>query len=229
MKVTTRQRSRPKAGPERAASRPEPSGDPSNNHNGKRPRILAAALRLFARHPYQAVTMDRVSHEAGVAKGTLYLYFPSKEALYLGILTDGLESITLRYQSSVEPGADVAERLRRAIDVSIQFYGDRRDFLRLLATEEPRIAAARNRLLEGWRERGYAFFSALIDEGVRQGVFTPTDSRMATLAMLGGMRSVLLYYGTQRPVSEIGRDFGDFVLRGLSASSALGRATEARP
>ena len=36
--------------------------------------------------------MDRVAEAAGVAKGTLYLYFPSKEALYLGILSDGLDT-----------------------------------------------------------------------------------------------------------------------------------------
>lgn len=199
----------------------------SRNHDGKRRRILAAALRLFARQPYQAVTMDRVAEQAGVAKGTLYLYFSSKEALYLGILTDGLEGIAMRYQTSIDPGADVAERLRRAIGVAVQFYGEQPDFLRLIATEEPRISAARNRLLEGWRERGYAFFSSLIDEGVRQGVFAAMDSRMAALAMLGGMRSVLLYYGDDRPVSDLGLEFSEFVLRGLSAKADVGARMEA--
>lgn len=228
MKRAASNRTRPVSGHPQRSSSVESAHNSANNHDSKRRRILAAALRLFARQPYQAVTMDRVAQDAGVAKGTLYLYFSSKEALYLGILTDGLESIAMRYQSSVDPGADVAERLRRAIDVSIRFYGEQRDFLRLIATEEPRIAAARNRLIEGWRERGYAFFSALIDEGVGQGVFAPTDSRMATLAILGGMRSVLLYYGSDRPVSALSRDFGEFVLRGLSAHGGIGRPMEAR-
>ena len=48
----------------------------SSNGNNKRERILAAGLRLFANETYQAVTMDRVAEAAGVAKGTLYLYFP---------------------------------------------------------------------------------------------------------------------------------------------------------
>ena len=228
MKRAARNRTLPKPGHPHGASSAEPAHNSSNGHDSKRRRILAAALRLFARQPYQAVTMDRVAQDAGVAKGTLYLYFSSKEALYLGILTDGLESIAMRYQSSVDPDADVAERLRRAIDVSIQFYGEQRDLLRLIATEEPRIAAARNRLVEGWRERGYAFFSALIDEGVGQGVFVPTDSRMAMLAILGGMRSVLLYYGPSRPVRALSRDFGEFVLRGLSAHAVPERRMEGR-
>lgn len=167
--------------------------------------------------------MDQVAEEAGVAKGTLYLYFQSKEALYLGILSEGLETVSRTYQSTVDPGADAGERVRRAIAISIEFYDQHRDLLRLLATEEPRLAAARNRLIEGWRERGYNFFTSLIDEGTRQGVFGPGDSRLAALVILGAIRQVLLYYGAGRPVAELSDDLGQFVLRALTGSGAENR------
>jgi len=58
----------------------------------KREAILAAALRLVARLGLHATPMSAVAREAGVAAGTLYLYFPSKEAminaLYLEVLTE---------------------------------------------------------------------------------------------------------------------------------------------
>src|SRR5271156_3637178 len=85
----------------------------------KRERILAAALKLFAHEPYQAVTMDRVAAAAGVAKGTLYLYFPSKDALYLGVLSDGLDGAYRAYQSIADPKLPVVERMRRSIAVMI--------------------------------------------------------------------------------------------------------------
>src|ERR1700719_1511113 len=186
-----------------------------SNGNNKRERILAAGLRLFANQTYQSVTMDRVAETAGVAKGTLYLYFPSKEALYLGILSDGLETVSKRYQATTDTREDVGERLRRAIDVTIQFYDERRDLLRLIATEEPRLAEARNRLIQNWRERGYVFYTTLIEEGMRAGVFARTDSRLATLALLGAIRSVLLNYGAERPAENISEELGDFFLKGL--------------
>jgi AcrR family transcriptional regulator len=191
------------------------NSEPLSNASNKRERILAAGLRLFANGTYQAVTMDRVAEAAGVAKGTLYLYFPSKEALYLGILGDGLETVSKRYQATNDTRQDVAARLRRAIEVTIQFYDERRDLLRLIATEEPRLAKARNRLIENWRERGYVFYTTLIEEGMRTGVFGHTDSRAATLAILGGIRSVLLYYGATRPALSISEELGDFYLKGL--------------
>src|ERR1700730_15570783 len=205
------------------------NAEANGNGNNKRDRILAAGLRLFANQTYQAVTMDRVAEAAGVAKGTLYLYFPSKEALYLGILSDGLETVSKRYQATGDTRRDVADRLRRAIEVSIQFYDERRDLLRLIATEEPRLAEARNRLIQGWRERGFVFFTSLIEEGMRSGVFGRTDSRAATLAILGGIRSVLLYYGETRQAESISEELGDFFLKGLIVRTPNNHRAEQRP
>jgi AcrR family transcriptional regulator len=188
----------------------------------KRERILASGLSLFANAPYQSVTMDSVAAAAGVAKGTLYLYFESKEDLYLGILSDGLETIARNYQASVNPAASVPDRLRRAIEVTLEFYDQRRDLLRLMASEEPRMAEARNRLIDDWRERGVRFFTSLIEEGARAGVFRTNDPLLATWAILGSMRSVMLYYGPRRPISEIIAELSAQILRSLAPESPNG-------
>jgi AcrR family transcriptional regulator len=184
----------------------------------KRERILAAALKLFAHEPYQAVTMDRVAASAGVAKGTLYLYFPSKDALYLGILSAELDSAHRTQQDSADPKLPVVERMRRSIAVTVEFYDQRRDFLRFFATEEPRLAEARNRIIEAARARNFDFFASLIEEGIRTGVFAPVDPRLATFAIQGSIRSLLLFYGSGRPVSELSRELGNLMLRSLGAS-----------
>ena len=197
-----------------------PNGRPIRVHDeqaAKRERILAAALKLFAHEPYQSVTMDRVAEAAGVAKGTLYLYFPSKDALYLGVLSDGLDTAYRTYQNSADPRLPVAERLRRSIEVMVEFYDQRRDFLQFFATVEPRLAEARNRIIEASRERGFNFFASLIKEGIRTGVFTRIDPRLATFTIHGAIRSLLLYYGAGRPVSELSRELGNLMLRSLGA------------
>jgi AcrR family transcriptional regulator len=199
------------------------NGNPFHVHDeqaAKRERILAAALKLFAHEAYQAVTMDRVAVAAGVAKGTLYLYFPSKDALYLGVLSDGLDTAYRTYMASADPKLPVVERMRRSIAVMVEFYDQRRDFLQFFATEEPRLSEARNRIIEGSRERGFNFFATLIEEGIRIGVFTRVDPRHATFAIQGAIRSLLLYYGPSRPVSEISRELGNLMLRSLGADPA---------
>ena len=208
------------------------NGRPIQVHDeqaAKRNRILAAALKLFAHEPYQAVTMDRVAVAAGVAKGTLYLYFPSKDALYLGVLNDGLDTAYRTYQGSADPKLPVVERMRRSIAVAVEFFDQRRDFLQFYATEEPRLAEARNRLKENWRERGFVFFTGLIEEGIRSGVFAATDSRVATLSILGAIRSVLLYYGASQSVHGISREMGNFFVRGLVSGAHAQPRAENRP
>ena len=70
---------------------------PSRVNTDKREAILAAALRLVARLGLHNTPMSAVAREAGVAAGTLYLYFPSKEAminaLYLDVLADREQSM----------------------------------------------------------------------------------------------------------------------------------------
>ena len=197
-----------------------PDGPPIHAHDeqaAKRERILAAALRLFAHEPYQAVTMDRVADAAGVAKGTLYLYFPSKDALYLGILSDGLNTAYRTFQSTADPRLPVAERLRRSIEVMVEFFDQRRDFLQFFATAEPRLAEERNRIIEASRERGFNFFASQIEEGIRTGAFRRIDPRLATFTIQGAIRSLLLYYGSGRPVCELSRELGNMMLRSLGA------------
>ena len=199
------------------------NGRPFQVHDeqaAKRERILAAALKLFAHEAYQAVTMDRVAVAAGVAKGTLYLYFPSKDALYLGVLSDGLDTAYRTYMASADPKLPVVERLRRSIGVMVEFYDKRRDFLQFYATEEPRLGEARNRIIEGSRERTFNFFASLIEEGIRIGVFTRVDPRLATFTIQGAIRSLLLYYGNSRPVAELSRELGNMMLRSLGADPA---------
>ncbi|HSE95553.1 MAG TPA: helix-turn-helix domain-containing protein, partial [Methylomirabilota bacterium] len=54
----------------------------------KRTQILEAASRVFGAGVYHLVNMDEIAHVAGVGKGTLYRYFPSKEDLYLAIVDE---------------------------------------------------------------------------------------------------------------------------------------------
>ncbi|HXW83050.1 MAG TPA: TetR/AcrR family transcriptional regulator [Candidatus Binataceae bacterium] len=200
-----------------SSSPPESNGTPALS---KRARIIDAALHLFAHEPYQAVTMDRVAEAADVAKGTLYLYFQSKEDLYLGILTDCLESLSRIFFASVNPDANAKHRLRQAITTTFDFHARRPDLLRLIATEEPRLAEARNRLIEDWRDRGRQYYTDLIEQGIRSGEFRNIDPRLATHAIIGGFRQILLAYGQGRAVPELAREFAEMMVRALSAESS---------
>jgi hypothetical protein len=81
------------------------------------------------------------------------------------------------------------------------------------------MSEARNRIIESARDRNFNFFAALIEEGIRSRVFAPVDPRLATFAIMGSIRQLLLFYGPSRPVSELSRELGNLMLTALGANS----------
>ena len=63
--------------------------------------LLAAALELFVERGYAATRLDDVARQAGVSKGTVYLYFPSKEELFKAVVREGLVPLLERGEKMV--------------------------------------------------------------------------------------------------------------------------------
>jgi AcrR family transcriptional regulator len=80
--------------------------------NDKRQTILETALQLFRAYGYQAVGIDRVIMESGVAKMTMYKYFVSKNALIEAVLQERDERFRHALERFVAQFSDPAERLR---------------------------------------------------------------------------------------------------------------------
>lgn len=83
----------------------------------RRRLLLDEARRILARTPYAQVRLAEVAEAAGVAKGTLFLYFPTKEALFLALLDEGLASWFARLEERLAEGGGRwgAERVARAV------------------------------------------------------------------------------------------------------------------
>jgi AcrR family transcriptional regulator len=82
--------------------------------------IVEAAEALFIRHGFRRTTMDDIARAAGVAKGTLYLYFASKEAVFDALHVRLHETVMAAAEAAAEAEAPLAERLFGVMDA---FYG----------------------------------------------------------------------------------------------------------
>jgi AcrR family transcriptional regulator len=78
--------------------------------------LLAAALELFVERGYAATRLDDVAKRAGVSKGTVYLYFPSKEELFKAVVREGLVPLLERGEKMVaEHRGSIAELIRNLV------------------------------------------------------------------------------------------------------------------
>lgn len=84
--------------------------------------IVDAAERLFFTNGFNSVTMDDIAHEAELAKGTLYLYFKSREDLHYAIVLRGLDILNRLIREVYDENQSGLENIRRMGDAYVRFF-----------------------------------------------------------------------------------------------------------
>jgi TetR/AcrR family fatty acid metabolism transcriptional regulator len=151
--------------------------------------ILEAARCVMARYGIQGTTVDRVAEEAKVAKGTIYLYFDTKDALVHTAVIEGLRQMTSEILASDDPSMPPLERIRKLILAHFRILASNQDFLKTLI-----IGNSLDIELEsetGQRElRVYAahvdFVASVLQDAIDRGAIRRIDPQFAAF-MLGEM------------------------------------------
>ena len=115
-----------------------------------RDRILDAAARVFAEHGYAAGTTNRIAERARVSVGSLYQYFPNKDAILLELLDRHLDRPPGPAPDPAGPLPDVVHHLVRA---SIDRHRDDPRLLRVMVEQGPRARELLDRVETGGREQ----------------------------------------------------------------------------
>ena len=122
------------------ASSPKPRSLPAE---ARRAAILAAALEEFTARGYEGARLDDVARRAGVAKGTIYLYFADKEALFQELVRSMVSPVLGVLEQMREVDMPARMLVERLLDTFVrEIYGTRRrDIIRLILSEGPRFPA----------------------------------------------------------------------------------------
>jgi TetR/AcrR family transcriptional regulator, fatty acid metabolism regulator protein len=151
--------------------------------------ILEAARRVMARYGMQGTTVDRVAEEAKVAKGTIYLYFLSKDELVHAAVLEGLREMVAETVRSDEPTLQPLERIRNLILAQYRIQASNQDFLKTLI-----IGNSLDIELESQAGRDFMrvyaghldFVASVLQDAIDRGAIRPIDSKFAAF-MLGEM------------------------------------------
>ena len=109
----------------------------------RRGAILAAALAEFSAKGFAAARLEDVAKRAGVAKGTIYLYFADKESLFQEIVRAEMTPVAGAIEAAFAADVPLRAIVDRAMDLFVRevFETHRRQVLRLIITEGPRFPA----------------------------------------------------------------------------------------
>jgi AcrR family transcriptional regulator len=93
--------------------------------------IQDAAMRVIARKGMSAATMQEIAEEAGVAKGTIYLYFRDRDELVEKTFERAITQLHGKIDAAIGSGATFEEQLRAMLVAKIEFFREHREFFRL--------------------------------------------------------------------------------------------------
>lgn len=177
----------------------------------KRRRILDAAARLFAARAYHDVRLEDVAAQAGVGKGTIYIYFPGKEELYLALANEGFARLVAQLGAHEERGSARAE-LRRMLRALVHFAAEHPQLSELMRSSSggnaSHWAKARGELTRA--------LEATIRRGIARREFSDPHPEWTALCIPGLVRSVMLFGPRELDEARVTRHLLRLLERGLS-------------
>ena len=185
------------------------------------PRVRAAALRLFARHGYAAVSMRAIAREVGVQAGALYLYTPDKQSLLFELMRSHMEGL-LDAQARLPAGGCPLERLRAFTRFHILYHLERPDEVFVSYMELRNLTPENFAVIEGLRRAYEDRLEGILIDGQRAGRFTLPDSKLATLALIAMLTGVNTWFraGGRLSRERVGEIYWDMVRRAVGAGDS---------
>ena|ERR1700731_1393182 len=191
------------------------------------PEILDAALACFSEKGFAATRMEDIARRAGISKGTIYLYFESKEAVFKALAQQmaatRLGDIAVLVQSFEGPTPDLLRAVLQGIGALVSGSA-------VVALPRMVLAEAGNfpELAEHWRrevvDRGLALWESIIRRGQARGEFRVIDPAHAARLCMTPMIFVALWRSTFSRLDATPYDYQglidthiDMLLRGLAA------------
>jgi len=194
-----------------------------NRGTEKRERILEGALRAFAKKGFYNTKVSEIASEAGVADGTIYLYFKNKDDLLISLFEDRMEFLIERLQTELDAvQGGVLDKIRCAITLHFQLAIQEQDLAEFI-TVELRQSAKFVKEYENPRFHDYLrILENLIADGQSQGVIRgDVDRRLVARSLFGALDEVLLQLTLSRSgapdVQEKARQVAQIFTEGIVA------------
>ncbi len=191
----------------------------------KRERILDAAVLEIARRGYYDTTVSAIASRAGVADGTIYLYFKNKEDLLVSIFERAMRRFNEQARRIVEGGgggAGAEEKLRRIVALHLSLLGEDRDLAVIFQVEFRHTLHILERLSRSGIRDYLALIARVVEQGKEEGIFkNDVDPLFAAKVVFGTLDEMVTDWVLARKNTRLASradPVSDLLLGGLRAS-----------
>lgn len=176
--------------------------------------IQDATMRVIARKGMAAATMQEIAEEAGVAKGTIYLYFRDRDELVEKTFETAMEKLFLQIDEALDRDVAFEDKLRAVMSAQLEFFSQNREFFRLyLSLRMPEGTPAQQRRQQRtchprYRQR-VDKLAQVLSQAIERGELRGADTDRLALFIIEGSTAVILERLTEKtsPAESADVDF----------------------
>jgi AcrR family transcriptional regulator len=187
-------------------------------YDRKRREVVDAAARAFARRGYHATSIDDLVEATGLARGGLYHYIGSKQALLIEVFDVLMAPLLERAREIHDADGPAEERLRRLVRVWMAHVDSHSPHMAVFTQERRTLET-----VPGWeriradRREFEAILGAILEEGVAAEEFVIPDVALAKLAITGMVNSTPQWFDPDRRLTaeQVADGFCDLLLAGV--------------
>jgi AcrR family transcriptional regulator len=181
----------------------------------RRSEILAAAAKVFATKGFVATRMDDIAKAARLAKGTLYLYFQSKDAIYQATVHQAVTKLAALTEERVRNESGFAGKLAAFISVRIAFWNEQQQLYRIILSIN-RQEQHRKRSI-AWQTETVLYLQSMFADAAKAGEIPDQDFLAAAWTTIDAIRGVneRRAYSEGRSTEDDTKFLTAFLLRAL--------------
>jgi len=174
--------------------------------------ILKAARKLFLEKGFKTVTVESIARKAELSKGSIYLYYNSKEEIYTQILLSDIDKFHNHIADLLQNPSNASEALVRLADIYVDFFLNERELFRILMTfmlhtADMNLPQDLDKQIIKTTNRTIGIIEEIFNYGIERGEFPATinvrQNRNAIWGMLNGVISLYLFIGNEAKRAEV--------------------------
>lgn len=196
-----------------------PKGIPLTPEEQERRRheIFHQVVTVFAKKGFHETSMREVAEVSGLGKSTLYDYFKTKDEILIYFFEDQLNDLTEEAQRIAVQNTSADLRLRQVVENYVENLQANKSLFLKLIQESQRLKIESQKQIQEKRHAYQDLIRALIDEGVREGVFRKVNSLLTARLLISGIAPVVFGSRPTGTPAEMMRETFDVFLHGIKA------------
>lgn len=181
--------------------------------------ILQAAITIFAEQGYYKSTISQIAREAGVADGTIYLYFKNKDDILDHFFSYKTREVFGRFKKEVDKADNALEKLQNLIRRHLMEFENDRDMAVVYQVETRMKRRLSDEKIKDMSDMYFDLVSSIVKQGQQEGVIRP-DLPIALVKqiMIGAIDEVIstwLYSSGKYRLASMAEPLFDILVRGI--------------